>query len=52
MKRDQNQKKEENEALLDVHETRKLRSPLRVRWSIDEAMGCVELYLMTSCAES
>ena len=52
MKRDQDQKEEENEALLDVPETQKLRSLIRIRWNIDEAMGCVDLCLMTSRVES
>ena len=52
MKRDQDQKEEENEALLDVHETRKLCSLIRIQWNVNEAMGCVELCSMTSCAES
>ena len=52
MKRDQDQKEEENEALLDVPETQKLRSLIRIRWNIGEVMGCVDLCLMTSRDES
>ena len=52
MKRDQDQKEEENEALLDVHEMQRLRSPIGIRWNVDEAMGCTDLCLVTSCADS